>query len=58
MVKRLQEIAAPGEKIERVKVSSLFMGKMETPEDVEEAINQLRDYLLKLIGTGAKVILE
>jgi hypothetical protein len=58
VVKRIEELVAPEEKIERVKVSSLFTGKLERPEDVEVAINQLRDHLLKLIATGTKVILE
>jgi len=28
------------------------------PEDVEELLERLRDYLLKLIASGVKVILE
>jgi hypothetical protein len=56
--KDVQQMAAPGEKIERVRISTLFAGKLESPEDVEIAINNLRDHLLKLIATGTKVILE
>lgn len=58
VIKDAQEMAAPGEKIERVRVSTLFTGKLETPEDVETAINNLRDHLLKLLASGIKVILE
>ena len=57
-MKKIQEMAAPGEKIERVRVSTIFTGKLETPEDVETAINQLKEHLLKLLSRGMKVILE
>lgn len=57
-MKKIQEMAAPGEKIERVKVSTLLTGKLETPEDVEMAVNQIREHLLKLLSSGIKIILE
>jgi len=58
VIKRIQEMAAPGEKIERVRVSTIFTGKLETPEDVEAVIDQLREHLLKLLSSGIKIILE
>ncbi|MEA3385971.1 MAG: hypothetical protein U9Q89_05920 [Thermodesulfobacteriota bacterium] len=58
VIRDVQELAAPGEKIERVRVSTLFTGRLENPEDVEIAINQLKEHLLKLVANGAKVILE
>jgi len=58
VIKDVQQMAAPGEKIERVRVSTLFTGKLETPEDVETAIGQIREHLLKLLARGIKVILE
>lgn len=59
VIKRIQGlIADPEEKIERVQISRMFSGKLENKEDVEEAINELRKHLLKLLGTGAKIILE
>jgi hypothetical protein len=57
VIKDVQQMAAPGEKIERVRVSTLFTGKLESPEDVETAINNLRDHLLKLLASGIKIIL-
>lgn len=38
VIKDVQQMAAPGEKIERVRISTLFAGKLESPEDVETAI--------------------
>jgi len=49
---------APEEKIERVRVSTLFSGKLETLNDVNTVIEQLRDYLEKLVSQGVKVLLE
>ena len=57
---RVQELTAPDEKIERVRVSDVIgVGQtLSTPEEVEELLEQLRDHLLKLIAAGVKVILE
>lgn len=54
----VQVLAAPEEKIERVRVSSLITGKLETAEDVDEALKDLKEHILKLFAGGAKVILE
>ena len=48
----------PDEKIERVRISSVLTGMLEDTDDVEKAIEQLKEYLLKLISSGAKIILE
>lgn len=58
VIRRILEKAAPEEKTERVRVSTLFTGKLETADDVEMAIAQLREHLLKLVASGVKVILE
>jgi hypothetical protein len=59
VIKVIQDMtAAPDETIERVRVADVLRGKLEKPEDVEEAITQLRDHLLKLLAKGAKIILE
>jgi len=57
---RIQEITAPEEKIEQVRVSDVAdLGKpLSTPEEVEELLERLRDYLLKLIAAGVKVVVE
>jgi hypothetical protein len=58
VLKALQRVADPGEKIERVKISTLLTGKLESPNDVDAALKQLREYLLKLLSSGVKIILE
>ncbi|MCP4549289.1 MAG: BREX system P-loop protein BrxC [bacterium] len=57
---RVQELTAPEEKIERVRVSDVAgVGQtLSTPEEVEELVEQLRDHLLKLVAAGIKVVLE
>jgi len=57
---RMQELTAPEGKVERVRVSDVTgVGQtLGAPEDVEELLERLRDYLLKLIASGVKVILE
>jgi phage terminase Nu1 subunit (DNA packaging protein) len=57
---RVQQLTAPEEKIERLRVADVAgVGKaLETPEDVEELLAELRGHLLKLIASGTKVVLE
>ncbi len=57
---RVQELTAPEEKIERVRVSDVAgVGQtLSTPEEVDDLLEQLRDHLLKLIASGIKVVLE
>lgn len=57
---RVQELAAPEETVERVRVSEIAgMGEMlSSPEDVDQLLEELRDHLLKLLASGVKVILE
>jgi hypothetical protein len=57
-IKKIQEMAAPGDKIERVRVSTIFTGKLETEEDIDAALTKLKDHLLKLLSSGIKIILE
>jgi hypothetical protein len=60
IVLRLQELAAPQESFERVRVAELVgVGRaLSTPEEVRDALKRLEDHLLKLIAGGIKVILE
>lgn len=57
---RVQELTTPEETVERVRVSDVAgVGQtLSTPEEVEDLLDQLRDYLLKLIAAGIKVVLE
>jgi len=57
---RVQELTAPEEKIERVRVSDVAgVGQtLSSSEEVEDLLERLRDHLLKLIAAGVKVVLE
>jgi hypothetical protein len=57
---RVQELTAPEERVEHVRVSDIVgVGRMlDTSEDVEEVLEQLKDRLLKALASGARVILE
>ncbi len=58
---RLQELVTPeDEKVERVRVSQIIgAGRaVNSPEEVDEVLDALREYLLKLIDSGVHVILE
>ncbi len=56
--REIQNLELKEDMIERVEVSRFFNKVIETPEDVESAINELRNHILKLIKKGIKVILE
>jgi hypothetical protein len=57
---RLQELTAPEEKVERVRVADVAgVGlALNTPEEVEGLLERLRERLLRLIAAGVKVVLE
>jgi len=57
---RVQELATPEERVERVRVSDVVgVGQaLGTSEEVDEVLAQLRDHLVKLIALGVKVVLE
>ena len=59
VILQLHQLTAPEEKVERVKISAVTGGEaIETPEEVEEMVQRLRDHLLKLIASGIRVVLE
>ena len=55
---RLQELTAPKEKVERVKLTAFFNNGLESEEEIEKALDQLKTHLLKLMAEGVKIILE
>jgi hypothetical protein len=55
---RIQELTAPKEKVERVKLAAFFNNGLESEEDVEEAVGQLKSFLLKLMAEGVRIIIE
>jgi len=58
VLRRLQELAAPQEKVERVRVADLFTESLDSEESLNELLERLRDRLQKLIAAGIRVILE
>jgi hypothetical protein len=58
VLRRLQELTAPQEKVERVRVAELFTEPLDSEESLNEVLDRLRDHLQKLIAAGVKVILE
>lgn len=56
--KILEQSTEPHKKVERVRLSTLFSGKLENEKDVEETIEALKEYLLKIVSSGTSVILE
>ena len=59
-MRKIQEILKPEEKVERVKISAILntLQALNTREEVEEALEQLREALMERIDAGVKVILE
>jgi hypothetical protein len=55
---RLQELTAPKEKVERVKLTAFFSNGLESEEEIEEAVKHLKAHLLKLMAEGIKIVLE
>jgi len=60
VMRKIQEILKPEEKVERVKISAILntLQALNTREEVEEALEQLREALMERIDAGVKVILE
>lgn len=57
-ISQLQELAAPEKKVVRLRVSSILGNVVETQEDVEAGIEQLKAYLLKLLSEDKRIVLE
>lgn len=51
-------VAPPEQRVERVKVTRVMGREIATAEDVERVVNLLRDFLLKLVQEGVRIILE
>jgi len=58
VIAHIQRTVAPKEKLERVKLSEFFTETLESEQAVEKAVERLREYLLKLLDEGLKIILE
>jgi len=57
-LRRLMELAAPEEMIERVSVARLYPAQIGNAEELDEFIQGLRERLAKIIAAGGTIILE
>jgi hypothetical protein len=59
---RVIEITAPPDtpemKTERVRLIEFFPDDLDSPEAVDEAVERLREHLVKLLDEGVKIVLE
>ena len=55
---RIQELTVGEEEVERVRLSDFFAASLDSEESVEQAIEQLRGHLLKLLAEKVKIIVE
>ncbi len=60
VIRQIQKMLEPEDKIERVRVAEVASSyqALATPEDVDKALEKLREHLLKLIDSGVRIILE
>jgi hypothetical protein len=58
VLRRLLELAAPRETIERVSVSKLYPSRITSKEDLEEFLNALKERIEKILSQGASILLE
>jgi hypothetical protein len=58
VLQAVSSLVAPAERIERVRIAAFLGGTLNSPEDVEIAIERLREHLLKLLAEGARIVLE
>jgi hypothetical protein len=55
---KIQELTAPEERIERVRVSELAEGPLIGEEDVKRFVEALSAHLMKLAAEGVRIVLE
>jgi hypothetical protein len=62
VITHIQELTAPrqetGRQTERIKILDFFDQTLETDEDVDAAVDRLRDYLHKKVAEGSIIIME
>jgi hypothetical protein len=57
-VRRLMELAAPKEQIERFPVAKLFPSRITTDKDLDEFLEALKKKLEKILSQGSSILLE
>jgi hypothetical protein len=58
VLRRLMELTAPEEKIERVSVARLYPSRISGPDELDEFIKALRERLAKILAAGGTIFLE
>jgi len=58
VLRRLMELAAPEEKIERVSVARLYPARIGSDEELDEFIKTLRERLARILAAGGTILLE
>lgn len=58
VLRRLIELVAPKETIERVSVSKLYPARISNEEELEQFLQALKERLEKILAQGATIILE
>lgn len=57
-IARLQELAAPEVRIERVRLNDFFAAALDSDAAVDDALRRLGEHLHKLVAEGARIVLE
>ena len=57
-LRRLMELAAPEEKIERFAVARLYPARIGSEAELEDFIKSLRERLAKILAAGGTIVLE
>jgi len=61
VLERIAKLTAPSDqpqRVERVRLSKIYKGKIDSEESVEKIVEVLREHLLKLLEEKASIILE
>ena len=60
-LERIAELMAPADqppRVERVRLSRIYKGKIDSEESVEKVVEALREHLMKLLDEKTSIILE
>ena len=58
VLRRVMELAAPKEKIERVAVAKLYPARIATREELQDFLSALKERLEKILAQGGSIVLE
>jgi hypothetical protein len=58
IVDRIRALAAPEQKVERVRISNYIPANLTSEADIDEALARLRQRLVELLAEGVRIVLE